>query len=98
MAAYLVGSRVLFRVIYLEPDGSERTRIERHGVVMRADEGHPIMVDLDGEHLGESFALPPETSAFEPVNADDVYRLATTGETVSDVDFVAIWNVRRPAS
>jgi hypothetical protein len=54
-----------------------------------------VIVELAGEHSGESFTLPPDTRAFRDA-APGGYELYSTGEVILDPDVLATWTVAPP--
>src|SRR4051812_47992030 len=92
-AAALLGCQVLVGLTFLDPDGELEELVQVHGVVVHCDE---TVVEINtGED--EAFTLPPDLRAFQPAPAGE-YRLATTGEVVTDPDYTATWTITRPST
>ena len=83
----MVGGTLLARIRYLNPDDTVASVLEIAGVVTEVD---PLVtIALAGR---EPFTLPPDPEAFEAAEPGQ-YRLRTTGEVVTDPDFLTIWTV-----
>ena len=94
----LVGRRVLIGITYRRRGDDSVARLEQiHGVVRAVDRARGITVALEGGLAGQTRVLPPFTSTFEPAPAG-TYRLKTTGESVENPDFTAMWDVFEPDS
>ena len=91
-ARQLLGKHVIIGLTYIDHDENEIERIQRHGTVVRADESGIIIIDANS---GEEITLPPDPSAFQEAQPGD-YRFRTTGEIISDPDFLTQWTIRRP--
>jgi hypothetical protein len=74
---------------------------ERHeqffGVVVEAVRGKGILLDLSGARAGEQHWLPPATSSLVPAEPG-IYRLRSTGEEITDPDYVSTWTVQPPVN
>lgn len=84
-AATLIGKTLLMNLTFLDDDGEVLERQQFFGVVIDADEGEGITLDLLGEHDGDTYTLPPQTSA---IKAAEPGVISLSGETP---DFVASW-------
>lgn len=60
-AATLIGKTLLMNLTFLDDDGEVLERQQFFGVVIDADEGEGITLDLLGEHDGDTYTLPPQT-------------------------------------
>ncbi|RRN66561.1 hypothetical protein [Caulobacter sp. 602-1] len=81
----LLGKTLLMNLTFLDDDGEVQERQQFFGVVIDATEDEGIVLDLLGEHDGDTYTLPPQTSAIQAAEAG-VTTLA--GETP---DFIANW-------
>lgn len=97
LACDLIGKIMLVGITYYAADGSAIGQEQFFGKVERANSDDGIVLNLDGNHLGEEFALPPDTRSVYRA-APGEYQLRSTGEVVVDPDFTAIYNVRRHAA
>ncbi len=86
-ATGLLGKTLLMNLTFLDEDGEVAERQQFFGVVIDATEDEGIVLDLLGEHDGDTYTLPPQTSAIQ-VAEPGVTTLA--GETP---DFIANWVV-----
>jgi hypothetical protein len=89
-AEALLGKTLLMNLTFLEDDGEVIERQQFFGVVIDATEAEGIVLDLMGEHDGDTYTLPPQTSAIQPA-AEGVTSLA--GERP---DFVVSWIIHGP--
>ena len=86
-AKALIGKTLLVGLTFLDEDGEITERQQVFGVVIEADDRDGIVLDLLGEHDGDTYALPPQTSAIKAAEAG-VTSLA--GDTP---DFVVSWTI-----
>jgi hypothetical protein len=97
-ARTLIGRRVLVGITYRRRGDDSIVRLEQvYGVVRAVDRSRGITVVLEGALAGQTRVLPPANNTFEPAPAG-TYRLKTTGESVEDPDFTAMWDIFEPAS
>jgi hypothetical protein len=89
-AASLIGKTLLMNLTFLDDDGEVFERQQFFGVVIDADEGEGIVLDLLGEHDGDTYTLPPQTSAIKSAEAGVV---SLGGDKP---DFVASWIIHGP--
>lgn len=82
----LIGARVLVGITYR--DGERSSSIQRHGLVIRCDDD---VIEIESPD-GETFTLPPAPESFSPAPPGE-YRLRSTGEVVTDPDYLATWTV-----
>ena len=87
LAASLIGKTLLMNLTFLDDDGEVLERQQFFGVVIDADEGEGIVLDLLGEHDGDTYTLPPQTSA---IKAAEPGVISLGGEKP---DFVASWMI-----
>lgn len=93
VANALIGRRVLVGLTYRRRGDDSVVRFEQiHGMVRAVDRARGITVALDGVLANQTRVLPPFTNMFEPAPAG-TYRLKTTGESVENPDFTAMWDV-----
>ena len=64
-AETLIGKTLLMNLTLVDDDGEVVERQQFFGVVIDADEGEGITLDLLGEHDGDTYTLPPQTSAIQ---------------------------------
>jgi len=93
-AAKLVGAKVLIGVTRRGPQGE--TQEQMFGVIESADSKHGLEVILNGTKSGEIYWLPPDLRNFVPAQPGN-YRLRSTGETVTNPDYVSTWTINAPA-
>lgn len=84
-AKTLLGKTLLMNLTFLDDDGEVQERQQFFGVVIDATEDEGIVLDLLGEHDGDTYTLPPQTSA---IKAAEPGVTSLDGETP---DFVANW-------
>lgn len=84
-AEALIGKTLLMNLTFLDEDGEVVERQQFFGVVIDADEGEGITLDLLGEHDGDTYTLPPQTSA---IKAAEPGVVSLGGDKP---DFVASW-------
>ncbi|MGH6951154.1 MAG: hypothetical protein ACREH4_09790 [Vitreimonas sp.] len=94
IAETMVGATILVGVIHLRADGSERDRVQMHGVIDQVTKSG-VTIRLEGERAGETYSLPPDLNAFEPA-APGAYRLHSTGEVIEDPDYTTSWSITNP--
>jgi hypothetical protein len=92
IACDLVGKLLLVGVSYFAADGSFIEQQQFYGRVASASKDGGIVLDLEGNRLGEQFCLPPDTRSVFKAAAGD-YRLRSTGEVVVDPDYPATFTV-----
>ncbi len=84
-AETLIGKTLLMNLTFLDDEGDVQERQQFFGVVIDATEEEGIVLDLMGEHDGDTYTLPPQTSAI---------KAAAPGVTTLEgdkPDFVADW-------
>lgn len=91
-AEYLMGATVLVGLTRPGPDGAVHEQM--FGTVV-AVEARGVQLHLLGHRTGETFWLPPDLSTFTPAHPG-VYRLRSTGETVTDPDYTTTWSILPP--
>jgi hypothetical protein len=91
-ARSLIGKRVLIGITYPADGGRQE---QMFGEIVHAEQGAAIVVALGGVHKGRTYNLPADLSALHPA-APGEYRLRSTGDTVTDPDFISTWTIRPP--
>jgi hypothetical protein len=88
-----IGKTVLIGVTYLDHEERQTGQQQWYGVISEISNARGIVVRLknDSSHC----ALPPDLSALRPAKRGE-YRLRTTGEVVTDPDFLMTWTRRAP--
>lgn len=86
--APLVGCTLLVGITYLDDEGRMQGQDQFCGEVLEVADG-VVVVRRPG---GEPALLPADAEAYEPAPAGR-YRLRTTGEVVTDPDYVTTWRV-----
>ncbi|MET3667838.1 hypothetical protein [Caulobacter sp. 1776] len=84
-AATLIGKTLLMNLTFLDDDGDVQERQQFFGVVIDATEHEGVVLDLLGAHDGDTYTLPPQTSAITAAEPG-----VTTLEG-DKPDFVASW-------
>ena len=87
-AEALLGKTLLMNLTFLDDDGEVVERQQFFGVVIDATEDEGVVLDLMGEHDGDTYTLPPQTSAIQPA-AEGVTSLAG-----DKPDFVVSWIIQ----
>ena len=90
-----VGKTVIIGLTFLDAAGVLDHREQLHGRIRSADSRKGFEVALEGKRAGETYWLPPDSTAFERARPG-VYRLKGTGEDVIDPDFIGAWTVTKP--
>lgn len=86
-AESLIGKTLLMNLTFLDDDGDVVERQQFFGVVIDATEAEGIVLDLMGEHDGDTYTLPPQTSAIQAAEA------GVTTLSGDKPDFVANWAI-----
>jgi hypothetical protein len=84
-AKTLVGKTLLMNLTFLDDDGDVQERQQFFGVVIDATLDEGIVLDLLGAHDGDTYTLPPQTSAIVAAGPGVT---SLEGDTP---DFVANW-------
>jgi hypothetical protein len=95
VAASLIGKYVLIGVTFKDKLGNLKRKEQFHGIVAAVDPRRGISVSLRGEGSGKTKTLPPATAPFAPAPSG-TYRLRSTGESIVNPDFTALWVVSEP--
>ena len=90
-ATRMIGKRVLVGKTYMR--GEEvLEQVQFHGLIETADER--MGFTLRRADTGDLESLPPDLRAFRPAEPGE-YTLRSSGEVVSDPDFIATWIAER---
>jgi len=89
----LIGKRVLVGLTFVSADDEVLEQEQFVGTVVSADAEDGVELQLDD---GSRRTLPPDLDAFEEAAPGD-YRLRSTGEVVTDPDFLSTWTLRHGA-
>ena len=95
--ADLIGKRVLVGITTLDFHGNLRSQEQVHGRIDIADPKQGLLIELQGVGDGRKYSLPPDLRSFEYAPSGE-YRLRSTGEVVTDPDFLVTWTVKQPDS
>ena len=90
VAESLIGKTLLMNLTFVDDDGEVEERQQFFGVVIDATEHEGIVLDLLGEHDGDTYTLPPQTSAIQKAEA------GVTSLAGDKPDFVASWIIQGP--
>jgi hypothetical protein len=93
VAAALIGKSVLVGMMYRNASDAVDGYTQKHGQIISADKKLGIVIR--NPDTREEFTLPPDTSRFEKAPPGN-YRLKSTGEIITDPDFVCTWTVYPP--
>lgn len=85
-----IGSRVLVRLNFCDEQGNIVEERQFFGVIDRITAEEVIIKDPES---GKEVSLPPHFGSYEKPPKGE-YPLASTGETVTDPDYVTEWTVR----
>lgn len=88
-----IGKTVLIGVTYLDHEERQTGQQQWYGVISEISNARGIVVKL--KNNSSNFVLPPDVSALRPAKPGE-YRLRTTGEIVTDPDFLTTWTRRAP--
>ena len=94
-AKALLGKYVLVGITRLDADEKLISRKQFHGEVVEADAEKGFCIKLLGNREGEYEWLPPDTRAFSEASAAE-YRLRSTGEVITNLDFTTVWTITEP--
>jgi hypothetical protein len=95
LAASFVGKYVLIGLTYYDHEGNFLEQKQRHGTITSADERAGFAIELQGQHRGETFWLPPDVRPFQKARPGN-YRLRSTGEEIVDPDLLCSWSINNP--
>jgi hypothetical protein len=86
----VIGKHVLVGITYVDNDDTVIEQRQMHGTIVSAND-EAVYIEVAG--LEEAQWLPPHLEAYEEAGKGD-YRLRTTGEVVTDPDFLSTWTIR----
>lgn len=93
-AKELIGKYILVGITYLDSNGELESQQQLHGTIKRASE-EGILIQLAGTCEGEEWNMPPDTSSITVAEPGE-YNLRSTGEVVSNPNYLCTWEVHRP--
>jgi hypothetical protein len=91
----LEGKLLLVGLTINDHDGGFLRREQCYGRIVSADRSKGLVIALEGSEAGKTYRLPPDLRSVQRAPRGQ-YRLRSTGEVVTDPDFVAKWIVQRP--
>jgi len=94
-AAALIGKYVIVGVTDYDFERRVLAQRQVHGVVVVADAERGVAISLKGQHLGETVWLPPDLRSVKRARPGE-YHLRSTGEVITDPDFVCTWVASAP--
>jgi hypothetical protein len=94
LAEALLKRTVLVGVATATENGTVLGYEQLYGTVTSAD-ASGVVLELKGERAGEVVLLPPDPRAYTRA-APGEYRLRTTGEVVSNPDYLSVWTRTPP--
>lgn len=95
IASAIIGKTVLIGLTEEDHAGQVKARHQMYGVVISASRQRGIEIALAGTRQGETYRLPPTTSAFTPAEPGE-YRLRGSGDVVEDPDYTSVWTITSP--
>jgi hypothetical protein len=88
-----VGKTVLIGITDLDRDGKPTNQRQFFGTITEISVKNGIMVT--SKNNSTHLTLPPDLSTLRPAKPG-VYRLKTTGEVITNPDFLTTWEVKEP--
>ncbi len=88
----LIGKHILVGLTYLNSKGGIKKRIQFHGTITVLSKNTLHFERADGQ--GE-FSIP-FNGKLDAGDRDSVYKLKSTGEKVTGVDFISSWTINPP--
>lgn len=89
----LIGKTIIIGITRLDTDGAVFEQIQMHGTVQDASAGG-IVVRLS---TGSCYKLPPDYGAINEAPPGE-YRFRSTGEVVSNLDYMTTWTIHPPVT
>jgi hypothetical protein len=86
-----IGKHLLAGLTYVDADGQIVRQSQLHGNITRITAEGIFFEQPDGGEL----SLPPDLDSLQPARPG-TYRLRTTGEVVTNPDFVSSWTIKAP--
>jgi hypothetical protein len=90
----ILGSHILVGITYLDSNGEFESQQQFHGNILSASSEEGILLKLAGEHEGEEYNLPPDTSCIWKAEPG-IYTLKANNEEVENPDYLCTWEVHR---
>jgi len=88
----LVGKKILIGLTYMKLDGEVREQLQLYGTILNV-EGHILAFErADGQGI---FTIPFDGD-LEPAQRGAIYKLRSSGEAISDADFLASFTIHPP--
>ena len=94
-ADQLVGKYILIGITYFTHEKKLIEQVQVHGIVKAASRSG-LRISLHGSRHGEEWNMPPDLRAISKAGPGE-YRLRSTGEVVTNPDFLANWEITKPA-
>lgn len=91
LANDMIGKVMLVGITYINPDGLQ-SQAQFFGVVLSASVEEGIKLKLAGQHEGQEYNLPPDTSCIWKADPG-VYTLSESKEKLVDPDYLCTWEV-----
>jgi len=88
-----VGKTVLIGITYLDHEERKTAQHQWYGTIIEVSNTKGIVIELKND--SRYCALPPDLSALRPAKPGQ-YCLRSTGEVVTDPDFLTTWTCRAP--
>jgi hypothetical protein len=94
LADAYIGKYILIGITRLSHAGEILGREQLHGIIaIAAPDG--IVIELKGVNEGKNWRMPPSLETISHAKPGQ-YSLKSTGETVTDPDLLASWEIREP--
>lgn len=88
-----VGKTLLIGVTYIDHEAKLTGQRQWFGVITEVSNAKGIVITLKNDT--KLCALPPDLSALQPAKPGE-YRLRSSGEVVTNPDFLTTWTCREP--
>jgi hypothetical protein len=88
-----VGKTVLLGVTYIDHEEQQTGQRQWYGVITEVSNAKGIVITFKNDT--NYCALPPDLSALRPAKPGE-YRLRSTGEVITDPDFLTTWTRKEP--
>jgi hypothetical protein len=92
LANDMIGKVMLVGITYINPDGGLQSQAQFFGVVLSANDEQGIKLKLAGQHEGQDYNLPPDTSCIWKADPG-VYTLSESKEKLENPDYICTWEV-----
>lgn len=90
---YYIGKHILVGITYVDSAGNVFSQKQLHGNISRIEPNQGIFIKISGSET--EFIMPLDFSVIQEAQPGE-YILKTTGETVINPDFTALWRVEKP--